>query len=62
MTMFGALLDLPSWASGISPFWHVPQLPGAAAEPWPFVWLTLLAVVLVALGLAGFRRRDVPRP
>ncbi|MGO1342293.1 MAG: ABC transporter permease, partial [Cellulosimicrobium funkei] len=62
VTMFGALLDLPSWASGLSPFWHVPQLPGADAEPWPFVWLTLLAVVLVALGLAGFRRRDVPRP
>lgn len=62
VTMFGALLDLPSWASGASPFWHVPQLPGTAVDPWPFVWLTLLAAALVVAGLVGFRRRDVPRP
>lgn len=62
VTMFGALLDLPTWASGVSPFWHVPQLPGSDAGPWPFVWLTLVATVLVVVGLAGFRRRDVPRP
>ncbi len=62
VTMFGALLDLPSWAGDISPFRHVPLLPGTDVEPWPLVWLTLAAVALVALGLAGFRRRDVPRP
>lgn len=62
VTMFGGLLDLPSWAGAASPFWHVPQLPGADVEPWPFVWLTLLAAALVGLGLTAFRRRDVPRP
>jgi len=60
--MFGALLDLPSWASGVSPSRHIPHLPGADVQPWPFVWLTLLAGTVVALGLAGFHGRDVPRP
>jgi ABC-2 type transport system permease protein len=62
VTMFGALLDLPDTARAVSPFWHVPQLPGTEVEPWPFVWLTVIAVALVTAGLAGFRKRDVPRP
>jgi len=58
--MFGALLDLPGWANGISPYWHVPQLPGAAVEAGPLVGLSLVAAALLALGFVGFRRRDVP--
>ena len=57
--MFGELLDLPGWVRDLSPFEHVPQVP---ADDWavgPLVALVALAAGLTALGLAGFRRRDV---
>lgn len=39
---------------------HIPHLPGGHATATPFVVLTLIAVLLGAAGLAGFRRRGVP--
>ncbi|WP_067495372.1 ABC transporter permease [Actinoplanes sp. TFC3] len=56
----GAILQLNHWIMDLSPFTHIPHLPGAAATPLPFVVLTALAVVLAAAGLTAFRRRDVP--
>ncbi|UNS98065.1 ABC transporter permease [Streptomyces tubbatahanensis] len=55
----GKLLDLPGWLNDLSPFGHVPQLPSADLRWTPVVLLTLVAAVLVAAGLAGFRRRDL---
>lgn len=55
----GPLLELPSWAMNLSPFTHVPRLPGGDFQVMPVLWLTLLAAVLVVAGLAGFRRRDL---
>jgi ABC-2 type transport system permease protein len=55
----GPSLKLPQWAMDISPFTHVPRLPGGVLHGAPIGWLILAAVVLAALGLAGFRRRDV---
>ncbi|WP_265521743.1 ABC transporter permease [Oerskovia flava] len=57
--MFGGLLDLPTWAEGLSPLWHVPQLPGEAFDAGPLVGLSALAVALLAAGFVGFRRRDL---
>ena len=55
----GPLIGLGQWILDISPFAHVPKLPGGEASAAPFVWLTLVAAAIAAAGLAGFRRRDV---
>lgn len=55
----GPALDLPQAAMDLSPFGHLPKLPGADATLPPFVVLTLIAAALVGAGLAGLRRRDV---
>jgi ABC-2 type transport system permease protein len=57
--MFGQLLDLPQWASDLSPFQHVPQLPAADFAAAPLLVLTAIAIGLMALGLAGLRHRDL---
>ena len=44
----------------MSPFTHVPHLPGGHAVATPFVVLVAVAVVLIAGGLAALRRRDIP--
>ncbi|MEE6280422.1 ABC transporter permease [Georgenia sunbinii] len=56
---FGGLLDFPQWLIDVSPYAHVPQQPAAAFDLAPLLWLTGIAAVLVAAGLAGVRRRDV---
>lgn len=56
----GPLLGLDPWVMDISPYAHVPRLPGSELTAAPLVWLALVAAVLTAAGLAGFRRRDVP--
>jgi ABC-2 type transport system permease protein len=60
LLLVGAALQLSQWVLDISPFTHVPHLPGGTATATPFVVLTLIAAGLGAAGLAGFRRRDVP--
>jgi hypothetical protein len=48
--------------SQISPFTHVPKLPGGTFSAVPLAWLAAVAVLLAAAGLAGLRRRDIGRP
>ncbi|MFD8690838.1 ABC transporter permease [Streptomyces sp. NPDC059651] len=56
----GPALDLPQPVMDISPFTHLPKLPGAAGMEWgPVVLLTAVAAALVAGGLAALRRRDM---
>jgi ABC-2 type transport system permease protein len=55
----GPILELPQWAMDISPFTHTPKLPGGDLSVLPLVSLTLVAAVLIAAGLVGFRRRDI---
>lgn len=57
--MFGQVLDLPQWASDLSPFQHVPQIPAADFALAPLAALTVLAAALTAAGLLGLRRRDL---
>jgi ABC-2 type transport system permease protein len=63
INLFGAALQLSHWALDISPFTHVPRLPGATVTlgttGTPLLWLGLLAVAVAAVGLAGLRRRDI---
>ncbi|MFB6577201.1 MULTISPECIES: ABC transporter permease [unclassified Streptomyces] len=56
----GPALNLPQAALNLSPFAHLPRLPGAQAlDPAPLLVLTLLAVALTAAGLGALRRRDM---
>jgi ABC-2 type transport system permease protein len=42
----------------LSPYAHVPALPADDLAAGPLLVLTAIAAALVALGLAGYRRRD----
>ena len=56
---FGELLDMPSWAMSLSPFYHIPQLPLEYMRVLPLAILTVAALVLSMCGLMFYRRRDV---
>jgi ABC-2 type transport system permease protein len=58
----GQILQFPGWLQNLSPFGHVPALPASDFSFVPWVLLTVIAAALVAVGLAGFRRRDVNVP
>ncbi|MFF2787562.1 ABC transporter permease [Streptomyces sp. NPDC058049] len=56
----GPALNLPQAVLNLSPFAHLPRLPGAQAlDPAPLLALTALAVALTAAGLGALRRRDM---
>ena len=55
----GRLLQLPSWAIAISPFTHLPQLPGGTVHVAPLLLLLGIASALGAIGVFGLRRRDL---
>ncbi len=55
----GPLLQLPDWVYDLSPVEHIPDLPVADFTATPLIVLTVIAAGLVAVGLVGFRRRDV---
>jgi polyether ionophore transport system permease protein len=58
--LVGTTLQLNQRILDISPFTHVPHLPGGDAVATPFIALIVVAVVLAAAGLTGLRRRDIP--
>ncbi|MEU7158976.1 ABC transporter permease [Streptomyces chrestomyceticus] len=55
----GPAVQLPQWAMNLSPFSHLPKLPGGEATAAPFLWLLALTAVSVAAGLTALRRRDI---
>jgi ABC-2 type transport system permease protein len=57
---FGPLFTLDQWVMDLSPYAHVPRLPGGELSAAPLVWLAAVAALLVTAGLAGLRRRDIP--
>jgi polyether ionophore transport system permease protein len=60
LAFLGPLLGLPDWVMDLSPFTHVPLLPAASFDAGPLLALTAVAAAFVFVGLAGFRRRNVP--
>ena len=59
LSIFGQTLQLSHWVLDLSPFTHAPRLPGVAVAAAPLAWLSAIAVVLAALGLAALHRRDM---
>jgi ABC-2 type transport system permease protein len=69
--LFGPVVRLSHWVLDVSPFAHVPRLPGGTVPAWPLVWppvwplawplawLSVLAVALSVAGLGALRRRDI---
>jgi ABC-2 type transport system permease protein len=55
----GPLLDLPRWVRDLSPFTHVPPLPGGEVTAGPLVALLAVAAALIVAGLLALRRRDL---
>jgi ABC-2 type transport system permease protein len=60
LAVLGAVLQLSQWLLDLSPFTHVPRIPGGTLSVPPLVLLGLVAAGLFAGGLAGFRQRGVP--
>ena len=56
---FGRPLQLSMRVLDLSPFAHVPRLPGGDISAASLLWLASIGVGLVMVGLMGFRRRDV---
>ncbi len=55
----GQLLQFPQWLMDLSPYTHIPQVPTAEMRWAPMIVLVLVAAALIAIGIAGFKRRDV---
>lgn len=57
--LLGRVLQLPQLLLDLSPYTHMPALPGGEMRWLPVVVELVIAAVLVLLGTVGFRRRDV---
>ncbi|MGW3959487.1 ABC transporter permease [Amycolatopsis sp. NPDC005003] len=60
LSLVGTALRWNDVVLGISPFQHLPRLPGGAFSMAPALWLAAIAVVAGAAGLFALRRRDIP--
>jgi ABC-2 type transport system permease protein len=56
----GQILGFPQWSLNLSPFSHIPAIPAEDLVATPLVALMAVAVALLAAGLVGFQRRDIP--
>jgi ABC-2 type transport system permease protein len=57
--LLGSIAGVSNWVIDLQPFTHAQRVPGEAFRAAPVIWLLLIDVVLLALGLLGFRRRDL---
>jgi len=61
LTLLGPTFKLWDWVLAISPFWHVPDVGADSPDSWGLLWISLVTALLVGVGVAGFRRRDLAR-
>lgn len=61
LTLLGPTFKLWDWILAISPFWHIPNVTLSDADWWGLLWISLVTLVFLAVGFAGFRRRDLTR-
>jgi ABC-2 type transport system permease protein len=55
----GEVIGLPQAILDISPFTHVPHLPGGRFSATPLLWMISFALLTVVVGVTMFRRRDL---
>jgi ABC-2 type transport system permease protein len=60
LNMVGTAAGLSHWVLDISPYTHLPHLPGGTVPALPLIVLVAVSVVLAVVGAAGFRRRSLP--
>lgn len=56
---FGKLLKLPDWSDKISPFGFIAKVPVKNFDVATFWWQIAIAVILIAVGYIGYRKRDL---
>ena len=59
LSIFGQALQLSHWVLDISPFTHVPRLPGGEVGATSLIWLTVIAMILYVFSFVMLRRRDI---
>jgi ABC-2 type transport system permease protein len=59
LQLFGPVLRFSHWLMDVSPFAHVPRLPGGTVQARPLTWLCAIAVVFSLGGLDALRHRDI---
>lgn len=57
--LLGSLSGLPQWLLDLEPFAHTPRVGGPGFSAVPLAWLLVIDAILIALGAAAFRRRDL---
>ncbi|MEV4054679.1 ABC transporter permease [Amycolatopsis sp. NPDC049688] len=60
LSLVGTALQWSSTVLGISPFQHLPRLPGGTFSVTPALCLVLIAATAVVASLLALRRRDIP--
>ena len=55
----GQLLSLPTWTSHTTPLGFIPNYPVEEISILTLITLTVIAMILVGIGLFGYRKRDV---
>ena len=57
--LFGSLLGAPKWLVDVTPFQHVGLVPAAAFRPVSAIVMIVIGVVLAAVAVLAFERRDL---
>ncbi|MBF6327307.1 ABC transporter permease [Nocardia transvalensis] len=57
--LLGAISGVPQWLLDLAPYSHLPKLPAESFTATPVVIMVVVAAALIAVGLIGFRRRDL---
>ena len=55
----GSVAGMPQWVLDLTPYGHLHHVPGEQFRATPVAWLLIVDLVLFAVGLAAFRRRDL---
>lgn len=59
VAILGEQLRIPQWLRDTSAFEHIPLLPLQEMDVLPLAVVGVVAIALAAVGLTGFRRRDI---